>query len=89
MGSIPIRILGSSNVATCSITTVNMNDLIQSNVQYDWDQETTVTLTESEWLDVKCYLCFARDGETDEFLIRSNRELRHKIDNQLRHGIAQ
>ena len=66
-----------------------MNDLIPSNVKYDWEQMTTVSLTESEWLDVKCYLCNARESETDELLIRRNRELRSKIDSQLRHGIAQ
>lgn len=66
-----------------------MNDLIPPNVKYDWDQETSVTLTESEWLDVKCYLCNARESETDQLLIKKNRELRTKIDNQLRHGIAQ
>ena len=89
MGSNPIRILGSSNVANCSITTMNMNDLIPSNVKYDWDQITTVSLTESEWLDIKCFLINARESETNELLIRRNRELRSKIDNQLRHGIAQ
>jgi hypothetical protein len=66
-----------------------MNDLIPSNVKYDWDQETTVTLTECEWLDIKCFLINARESETNELLIRKNRELRSKIDNQLRHGIAQ
>ena len=75
--------------ATCSIATMNMNDLIPSNVKYDWDQETTVTLTECEWLDIKCFLINARESETNELLIRKNRELRSKIDNQLRHGIAQ
>ncbi len=68
---------------------MNMNDLIPSNVKYDWDQETTVTLTECEWLDIKCFLINARESETNELLIRKNRELRSKIDNQLRHGIAQ
>jgi hypothetical protein len=66
-----------------------MNDLIPSNVKYDWDQITTVSLTESEWLDIKCFLINARESETNELLIRKNRELRSKIDNQLRHGIAQ
>ena len=66
-----------------------MNDPIPSNVKYDWDQLTTVTLTESEWLDVKCYLCNAREHETHELLIENNRKIRTKIDTQLRHGIAQ
>jgi hypothetical protein len=66
-----------------------MNDPIPSNVEYDWDQLTTVTLTESEWLDVKCYLCNARQHETDPLLNRNNRILRSKINIQLRHGIAQ
>lgn len=66
-----------------------MNDPIPSNVKYDWDQLTTVTLTESEWLDVKFYLCNAREHLTHGLLIEKNREIRTKIDNQLRHGIAQ
>ena len=55
---------------------------------YDWDQETTVTLTEGEWLDIKCFLINARESETNQLLIRRNRELREKLNNQLRQGIA-
>jgi hypothetical protein len=66
-----------------------MNDLIPSDVKYDWDQITSVSLTENEWLSVKCYLLTARQHEEDELLIKDNRNIRTKIDNQLRHGIAQ
>jgi len=66
-----------------------MNGLIPSNVKYDWDQLTTVTLTESEWLDVKCFLVNAREHEKNELLIELNRTIRCKIDNQLKHGVAQ
>jgi len=67
----------------------HMSDLIKPNITYDWDQLTTVTLTESEWLDVKCFLVNAREHETDKLLIEHNRNLRCKIDSQLKHGVAQ
>ena len=83
-GSTPGRVLGSSNVAfNCSITTKTMPESV-----YDWDQETTVTLTEGEWLDIKCFLINARESETNQLLIRRNRELREKLNNQLRQGTA-
>ena len=68
---------------------MNMNDLIKPNIKYDWDQLTTVTLTESEWLEVKCLLINAREHETNQLLIQRNRRIRCKIDSQLNHGAAQ
>ena len=68
---------------------MNMNDLISSGVKYDWEQLTSVSLTENEWLAVKCFLLNARQHETNELLIKENMNIRSKIDDQLRHGVAQ
>jgi hypothetical protein len=68
---------------------MNMSDLIPSDVKYNWEQITSVSLTENEWLAVKCYLLDARQHETNELLIKENMSIRSKIDDQLRHGVAQ
>ena len=65
-----------------------MSTLIQPDLNYDWDQSTSVSLSESDWLQVKCMLIDSIRHETNDLLRSNGLKLRALIDNQLKHGLS-
>ena len=65
-----------------------MSTLIQPNQNYDWEQTTSVSLSESDWLQVKCFIITAVRKEETPILREYGLKLRSLIDNQLKHGLS-